>query len=273
MPHDALNGPKALGAFLRAHRERLTPAQAGLPGAPRRRTSGLRREELAQLSGISTTWYTWIEQGREVSVSPLTLARLARALQLGTAERDYLFSLAQASDPESQDAADAVSPALLESVQQLRCPGYLLDSVWNVVAWNAPAQALFSGFLGNDPAPNLLRFMFLHPLAQHLVADWPERARRVVAEFRAETRHFPHSAPVREQVEALCRASPQFDTWWHGQAVMAREGGVRRFRHPQRGEVAYRQQTFYPAASPALKLVMLLPGDDAENIDTQPQNG
>ncbi|PLR32635.1 transcriptional regulator [Chimaeribacter californicus] len=273
MQPDTLNGPKALGAFLRAHRERLTPAQAGLPRAPRRRTSGLRREELAQLSGISTTWYTWIEQGRDVSVSPLTLARLARALQLGTAERDYLFSLAQASDPEGQDAADAVSPALLASVQQIHCPGYLLDSVWNVISWNAPAQALFSGFLGSDPAPNLLNFMFLHPLARVLVADWPERARRVVAEFRAETRHFPHSEPVREQIQTLCRASVQFNGWWHGQTVMAREGGLRRFHHPQRGDVLYRQQTFYPAGSPALKLVMLLPGEDAENIDTPPQNG
>ena len=234
MQPDTLNGPKALGAFLRAQRERLTPAQAGLPSAPRRRTSGLRREELAQLSGISTTWYTWIEQGRDVSVSPLTLARLARALQLGTAEREYLFSLAQASDPESQDAADAAGPVLLASVQQLHCPGYLLDSIWNVISWNAPAQALFSGFLGTVPAPNLLNFMFLHP---------------------------------------LCRDSPLFAQWWHGQTVMAREGGLRRFHHPQHGEVHYRQQTFYPAGSPALKLVMLLPGEDAENIDTSPQNG
>jgi len=99
MQSEALSGPKALGAFLRAHRERITPDMLGLPSAPRRRTSGLRREELAQISGISATWYTWIEQGREVSISPHTLARIAKALRLGHAERHYLFTLARVADP------------------------------------------------------------------------------------------------------------------------------------------------------------------------------
>lgn len=273
MQHDALNGPQALGAFLRACRERLTPAQAGLPTAPRRRTRGLRREELAQLSNISTTWYTWIEQGRDVTASPLALARLAKALQLGAAEREYLFSLAQASDPEGAHSDTRPSPALLESVQQLTCPGYLLDSTWNVLAWNAPAGALFSAFLGVEPAPNLLNFMFLHPAARELVVDWPERARRVVAEFRADTRLLPHSEPVRQQVQRLCAASDTFYRGWHEQAVLAREGGLRRFHHPQHGELGYHQQTFFPAGSPALKLVMLLPGEPAETIECQAQPG
>ncbi len=102
MSNGSLSGPKALGAFLRAQREMLAPEKVGLPAAGRRRTSGLRREELAQLSSISTTWYTWIEQGREVSVSPAALSRLAQALQLAPAARDYLFNLANVKDPDKQ---------------------------------------------------------------------------------------------------------------------------------------------------------------------------
>lgn len=255
---ELLNGPKALGAFLRAQRERVTPQDVGLPTSPRRRTSGLRREELAQISGISTTWYTWIEQGRDVSISATTLDRLSQALRLEPAARDYLFSLAEVKDPQARVADDAPDARISESVHQLTCPGYLLDSAWNVLSWNPQAEQLFAGWLGVEPQPNLLRFMFLHPLAKTLVVNWEQRAKRVVAEFRAESGHYAHSDAIRQCVMALREESAAFNQWWTQQDVLGREGGERHFQHPLQGEVVYRQQTFFPAGHAEFKLVMLI---------------
>ncbi|MFZ4834162.1 helix-turn-helix transcriptional regulator [Rouxiella sp. Mn2063] len=255
---NSLTGPKALGAFLRAHRERTTPDMVGLPTGSRRRTSGLRREELAQISGISTTWYTWIEQGREVSISAATLNRMARALRLENAAREYLFSLAGVKDPLSRPASNTLDKHIADCLKELHCPAYFLDGSWNMLAWNNQAGELFSGWLEDDTQPNLLRFMFLHPQAKKLVVNWPERAQRVVAEFRADSSHFAHSEPIRQLVLTLCDASSEFTLWWTQQQVLAREGGERRFNHPTAGDVSYRQQTFYPAGNSELKLVMLI---------------
>ncbi|QMV53641.1 helix-turn-helix transcriptional regulator [Ewingella americana] len=256
--NDPLNGPKALGAFLRAQRERTSPQDVGLPSSTRRRTSGLRREELAQISGISTTWYTWIEQGRDVSISAATLDRLAQALRLEIAAREYLFSLAEVKDPQAKITDNTPDAPIRESVHQLNCPGYLLDSAWNVLSWNPQAEQLFAGWLGVDPQPNLLRFMFLNPLARTLVVNWSQRAKRVVAEFRAESAHYAHSDDIRQGVMALREESDIFDQWWTQQDVLGREGGERRFQHPTQGEVVYRQQTFFPAGHAEFKLVMLI---------------
>ncbi|HVC63264.1 MAG TPA: helix-turn-helix transcriptional regulator [Acetobacteraceae bacterium] len=129
---------RELGDFIRAQRERLSPAELGLAAQGRRRTPGLRREEVAQLCGLSATWYTWLEQGRDVSVSPLALARVAATLLLGRAERAYLFELAGKRDPDQAGAeAGGVPPALLACVEAIRAPAYVLDRDWNARCWNA----------------------------------------------------------------------------------------------------------------------------------------
>lgn len=255
---DLLSGPKALGAFLRTHRERTSPEAVGLPLSPRRRTSGLRREELAQISGISTTWYTWIEQGRDVSISAATLTRLAQALRLQPAEEDYLFSLAGIKNPHERTQEPSISDHLAQCIEQLNCPGYLIDSCWNMLAWNREAEQLFQGWLDRDKQPNLLRFMFLHPLAHKLLVNWEARAKRIVAEFRAETIHYAHSDDIRQLVLELRAESSVFNQWWAQQEVLAREGGERRFEHPLQGPVRYLQQTLLPAGNSELKLVMLI---------------
>jgi len=150
-----------LGDFVRAQREKLTPAAAGLAGAgARRRTPGLRREEVAQLCGLSTTWYTWIEQGRDVSVSPVALARLADALRLGRAERAYLFELAGKRDPKGDgDGTDDVPAVVLACVEAIGFPAYVLDRTWTARGWNTQAQRLFVGWLDSSAGErNLLRF-------------------------------------------------------------------------------------------------------------------
>src|SRR5258708_1543979 len=152
---------RALGEFIRAHRERLSPLAVGLPPGPRRRTPGLRREEVAQLCGVSPTWYTWIEQGRPVSASADALARIALALQLSRAERAYLFALAAHRDPaEPHPAAPDAPAALLETVQLVNAPAYVLDRQWNALAWNERAADLFVGWLDGTHDRNLLRYTF-----------------------------------------------------------------------------------------------------------------
>lgn len=251
-----------LAEFIRARREAVTPAMAGLPGGGRRRTPGLRREELAQLCDVSPTWLTWLEQGRPVSASAKMLARLAQVLQLSAAERAYLFEVADTHDP-SHGAGEGDGPAAAELaaiVAAIAAPAYILDRAWNAVAWNDAAAGLFTGWLHGDAAtPNQLRFMFLEPGARELVVGWPERAQRLVAEFRADIGRHADQAPLAGLIAELAGASAPFRQWWEAQQVQGRDGGLRRFQHPQQGLLAFHQVTLHLARQHELKLVMLLP--------------
>ena len=251
---------KALGDFLRSARARIQPESVGLPAGQRRRTPGLRREEVAQLCDISTTWYTWIEQGRPVAVSPTVLARLATVLRLQRAERHYLFELAEIADPEhGRVSADALPPVLADCVHSISAAAYILDRCWNVMSWNEPFLYLFDGWPARDPNPNLLRYIFLDPAARDLVVDWEQRASRVVAEFRADVAPHAGETGVREVVQTLLHDSPVFAHWWTRHTVVDRQGGVRDFQHPEQGRLSYQQITFRLATRPDCKLVMLIP--------------
>ena len=246
-----------LGGFLRTHRERLAPAAAGLSPGPRRRTPGLRREELAQLSGISATWYSWLEQGRAVAASPAALARL----QLTRAERAYLFELAGRRDPDDAPAAAAAEApaAVVAAVDGFAGPAYLLDHSWTARAWNQAAARLFVGWLDHPGERNQLRYIFLDPAARALICDWPGRARRVLAEFRADYSRHVDDPGLEALIAELSRRSGFFRRAWQDQRVTGREGGERRFNHPADGLVRYAQSTFNPAGHPDLKLVLLTP--------------
>ena len=251
-----------LAEFIRARREAVTPAMAGLPGGGRRRTPGLRREELAQLCDVSPTWLTWLEQGRPVSASAKMLARLAQVLQLSAAERAYLFEVADKHDPShaTGEGGGLATAELAAIVAAIAAPAYILDRAWNAVAWNDAAAALFTGWLHGDAAtPNQLRFMFLEPGARELVVGWPERAQRLVAEFRADIGRHADQAPLAGLIADLAGASAPFRQWWEAQQVQGRDGGLRRFQHPQQGLLAFHQVTLHLARQHELKLVMLLP--------------
>jgi transcriptional regulator with XRE-family HTH domain len=250
---------RVLGAFLRTRRERLTPAEVHIRGTSRRRTPGLRREEVAQLCGMSPTWYTWLEQGRDVSVSPHALARVADALHLTAAERAYLFELTRKRDPETVADAErgGLPDSLVSALDAITAPAYVLDRLWQACGWNAAAGHLFSQWLGG-PERNLLRYVFLDPTAQALICDWENRARRLAAEFRADTAHRAEDKEVSALVADLCRASPRFLQFWGDHSVLAREGGTRDFNHPQDGVLRYEQITLIPAARSGYKLVMLV---------------
>jgi len=258
---------RLLGAFIRSHREHLdAPSRPGGPNAApgrRRRTAGLRREEVALLCGISVTWYTWIEQGRDISISPASLARLADALRLTAAERAYAFELAQKRDPVPPFATvarpgDGVPASLAAALEAVTTPAYLLDRNWRAVAWNEAAAELFTDWLGG-PESNLLRYVFLDPNARRFIRDWDDRARRLLAEFRADTALAPNDPAQLALVTGLREASPVFARLWDEHAVLAREGGARAFEHPKDGIRLYQQVTLAPAAHPDHKFVMLLP--------------
>jgi transcriptional regulator with XRE-family HTH domain len=251
---------RALGAFIRAHRERVSPEAAGISVGIRRRTPGLRREEVAQLCGVSPTWYTWIEQGRDVSASAAALARIADALRLSRPERAYLFELAGQRDPASGRTSEIDVPAALHaSVSAIAGPAYLLDRQWNALSWNDAAAELFVGWLSGDADRNLLRYMFHCPSARTLVVDWAGRAARLVAEFRADSSRHLDAPPMRDFLTSLSETSPAFAAFWASQDVVDREGGRRAFEHPRLGHVTFEQITWKAALYDDLKLVMLVP--------------
>jgi transcriptional regulator with XRE-family HTH domain len=218
---------RLLGEFVRAHRERVRPSAA----TGRRRTSGLRREELAALAGISVTWCTWIEQGRAVQASPEALARISQALSLSRAEHDYLFKLAGRVDPEGSHGPSAdAPPSLIAAVKAIEYPAYGLDRLWKRAA-------------------------------RELIPNWKDRARRLLAEFRADFARTFRDAQVRIFVETLRAESAFFAEAWDEQAVQSREGGLRLFNHPDDGLVSFTQHTFAPAERPDYKLVINTPVD------------
>jgi transcriptional regulator with XRE-family HTH domain len=252
---------KALGEFIKTQRTQLPTAALRLGGSTRRRTAGLRREEVAQLCDISVTWYTWIEQGRTVSVSAPALARIAEALQLSRAKRAYLFELSGKKDPQAQDALAQEIPAeILAVAGAIKTPAYLLDRHWNAIAWNRAAKTLFVGWLDKKSASrNLLEYTYCTSEAAQLISDWEQRASRLAAEFRADCGMYLDEPEIAQLVARLSAASSAFERAWNLHDVVEKEGGERRFSHPALGQLSYRQVNLRVANRPELKLVMLLP--------------
>jgi transcriptional regulator with XRE-family HTH domain len=254
---------RLLGDFLRARREALQPLDVGLPQRSRRRTPGLRREEVAQLCGISSTWYTWMEQGRTAAISPATLVALAQGLQLSRAERAYLFEIAGRVDPSPPGRAVTGGEELASLVRVIRTPAYVLDRYWNAIEWNPPAAQLFRDWLGTArPAhqlPNLLRYVFLQPRAKALLLDWEERARRLVAEFRADMPQMRDDPQRSALVEELSRASREFASGWRAQRVLARDGGRRSFRAGRGRVLHFEQHILRVVRRPDLRMTVLVP--------------
>jgi len=251
-----------LGDFLRARRAGLRPQDLGLPHHSRRRTPGLRREEVAQLCGISPTWYTWIEQGRTIAVSPATLVALALGLHLTHAERAYLFEIAGRLDPSPPAPASTGAEELAGLVRLIRAPAYVLDRYWNAIEWNPAAAGLFRDWLtlkaGRQP-PNLLRYVFLHPRARSFLLDWDERAQRLVAEFRADTPRLRDDPQRAALVEELSRASREFALAWRSQRVLARDGGRRSFRAGRAAVQHFEQHILRVVRRPDLRMTVLVP--------------
>jgi transcriptional regulator with XRE-family HTH domain len=272
MSPDNMNEPQAnkaedrkmLADFLRIRRERLTPQQVGLPGYQRRRTPGLRREEVAQLASMSLTWYTWLEQARSISVSSSVLASLATALRLTDDERRYMFILAgKHNELDELPTTNTISTALQAIVDnQGYFPAYLMGRYWELLAWNRAACLLF-GDLDALPTQerNLIWYTFLNPEARLRIVDWPERAQRLIAEFRVDCSAYLAEPEFVAFVDNLKRNSAEFAEWWGKQDVYGRVGGQREFNHPNAGRLVFEQTTFHLSGASGIKLVIHAPGD------------
>jgi transcriptional regulator with XRE-family HTH domain len=260
----------ALGHYLRNRRTRLDPAAFGFAGT-RRRTPGLRREEVAQLAHISQTWYTCLEQGRGGPPSSDALDRIARALMLTEDEREHLFLLGLGRTPATQappDSATTVSPRLQRLLDALRwSPAYIKTLTWDFVAWNRAANAVF-GYNALPPDQrNILRRIFLDPATRAKQFDWDSVARYVVAAFHADAaRATWAAAEVQALVDELCAASADFAALWQAHDVHAQGEGSKRLRHPQAGTLALEYSSFTVEGRPDLGMVVFNPVD-TENLN------
>lgn len=192
-----------------------------------------------------------------------TLRAIAAGLHLSNAERAYLFELAARADPEHPSDEGSAPHRLADLVKVIRTPAYILDRHWDAIAWNRPAALLFEDWLKARGARNLLRYVFLHPQAPSFIVNWPERAQRLVAEYRSDTAAW-RDDPVRQAlVDELRSGSRAFDAAWRSQKVLSREGGLRAFEHAHSGRREYEQFTLRVAQHPDLKLTVLVPHEPA----------
>lgn len=263
----------ALGAYLRDRRARLDPAAFGYT-ASRRRTPGLRREEVAQRADVSATWYTWLEQGRGGAPSAEVLERIAGALLLTDAEREHLFLLALGRPPEVRyrggAAAEGVSPRLQRVLDGLALsPAFVRTLTWDVVAWNEAAAAVLTDYGLLAPAErNVLRLVFCDADVRAAQPDWDASARFLVAAFRADAARSGAPREVAAFVDALSRESPEFRAIWRDHDVRAFGEGSKLRHHPSAGPIGLEYSTFAVDGRPDLGLVVFSPStpDDAARV-------
>lgn len=260
----------ALGAYLRDRRTKLDPASFGLPLA-RRRTPGLRREEVAQRANVSATWYTWLEQGRGGAPSADVLDRIARALMLTDAEREHLFILGLGRPPQVQITEDdSITPRLQRLVDAFEfSPAMIKNATWDVVAWNRAFATVLTDYSALPPDKrNVLRVFFGNPDVRAIQFDWESVARFVVGVFRADVARIGATAKVAALVDELCQSSPDFDRLWRSNEVLSHGGGIKKLRHPILGTLNLEFSAFAVDGRPDLGLVVYNPAtpEDRERV-------
>jgi transcriptional regulator with XRE-family HTH domain len=255
-----------LGEFLRSRRDRLRPQDIGVhPHGLRRRVPGLRREELAQLAGVSVAYYTRLEQGQNANASDAVLEALARALRLDDDERAHLYRLSRsARKPAKKSRPERLRPATQQTINAIEdLPAYVVGRSLDVLAWNRPARSLLAGHLDadapqrTDVRPNMGRLVFVDLHTRDLYVDWAEKARETVAYLRAASSRYPDDPALASLIGELSMKSPQFATLWAKHPVAECGSGPRRFDHPVVGELTLTQQITTLSDDPGQRLVIL----------------
>lgn len=267
-PVRALGRGSELGAFLRSRRARLKPADVGLPPGVRRRTTGLRREEVAQLAGVGTTWYTWLEQGRNINPSVHVIEAVARALRLNPAERRYLFALTRAEEPPPLPSSEIVSDHLRRVIGNLEpLPAYITGATWNVLAWNKTASALFNDFGTRPPQlKNIVWTVFAEPFARTLFVDWQDTARGLLAAVRESSGRRAGDPAFETLISDLQRASPDFRIWWSDYEVGCVDDEPKRLNHPLVGELLLDLATLAVVGDGELRCTIFTPADNGRSL-------
>jgi transcriptional regulator with XRE-family HTH domain len=255
---------RELAELLRSRRDRLTPADVGLPAGSRRRTAGLRREEVAHLAGVSTTYYTFLEQGRDVRPSRQVVTAIAGALRLSTAERAHLFQLAGITPVgDEQNQAETVTPVLSAMIDRLDpFPAYLKGRRWDVLAANRAARALFTDWLARAPGDrNQIWWMFTDPDARKVYVHWEKEASDMLGRFRAAAARRLDDPDFTDLIERLHQASPEVRSWWPRYDVQPVGGGTKHLHHPALGDVAFQHTVLQVADRPEQMLVYFTTAD------------
>jgi transcriptional regulator with XRE-family HTH domain len=247
------------GDFLRSRREKLTPKAVGLPVGRRRRTAGLRREEVAELAGIGVDWYIRLEQGRTVSPSVATIDALARALRLSKAEHAHLRALARDADRRAF-SREVVPDAIRRLLDGLNQPAYVTGRRWDVLAWNKAAEDIFAFSRLAEADRNTLISVLTNPHSRRQFgASWEKEARRMVAQFRATHDLWAGDPAFIELLERLRQGCPQFSAWWEAHDIKSVAGGQKLLHHPKKGLLRFEHASFQANDDPALKLVIYTP--------------
>lgn len=250
-----------LGTFLRDRRLKMDPAAFGF-GGERRRTPGLRREEVAQRANISPTWYTWLEQGRGGAPSVDVLNRIAAGLMLTEPEREHLFILGIGRPPEANyKGSDEITPRLQRVLDAFAfSPAIIKTVTWDVAAWNAAAATLLTDY-GTLPREqrNILRLMFTDSRMKAAQEDWLSVARYVVGAFRADAARAGAGAEIARLVEELSRLSPEFEALWRDNDVAGHAAGLKRLHHPEHGLIELEFSAFAVDGRPDLGMIVYNP--------------
>ncbi|HEY1571054.1 MAG TPA: helix-turn-helix transcriptional regulator [Pseudonocardiaceae bacterium] len=262
LPDDARR--TELAAFLRSRRERIAPAQVGLPISGRRRTPGLRREEVAQLAGVGVTWYTWLEQGRDIHASEPVLAAIAATLRLDPYERVHLYTLAGQPEPPIERDCKAINPTMLVMLHQLEpIPASVTNARFDILARNRTYDRMVGGL---DVLPfedrNSLVQAFTNPAWRARIVDWDENAPRLVAQFRANMAQHVTEQTWKCLVRRLREQSPEFETLWNHHDVRAPENFTKRYRNPEVGLLRLEYTQLWLGPRSEIKLTTYTPADD-----------
>jgi len=260
----------SLGTYLKDRRAKLDPTAFGFP-LKRRRTPGLRREEVAQRANVSATWYTWLEQGRGGAPSADVLDRIARAMMLTDVEREHLFLLGLGRPPEVRyHAPDGISPRLQRVLDTLEySPAFIRSATWDVIAWNKAAAAVLTDYSTlPDGQRNVLRMMFRDSRVRAVQPNWQSVARYVVASFRADVARAGAARNVQSLVDELCATSPEFAAMWRDNDVQGHGDGVKVLNHPVAGPLSMEFSAFAVDGRPDLNMVIYNPATpvDADKI-------
>lgn len=253
---------KELGDFLKTRRAKISPSQVGLPVGLRRRTPGLRREEVASLAGIGITWYTWLEQGRPIQVSSQVLESLSRVLMLEEQEIIHLYTLAQQTPPTAVPASiEAVNPMLQHVLDSLTLsPSIILDGRWNILAWNKAASAIFLDYSRIEVSKrNSLHIMFTNKTYKCLFPNWEFLAKGMLARFRAACSKFIDDPWLVEMVNHLRAESREFNEWWHLHHVESEQEIYKTIQHPTLGVLSFEHTSFLVCDDTQLKMTINTP--------------
>ena len=252
-----------LSEFLKSCRARLQPSAVGLPQASRRRTPGLRREDVAALAGLSATWYTWLEQGRDVRASDRILESLSRTLRLNCEERDYLFSLAQSRPaPLQPSQALEVPETVKRTLDALNVPAEVITPRWDVIYWNPMVKRCFRDYGALPPERrNLMRILMTSPEYQEDPVEYEAMARRIIAKLRVDYSQAAGDPSFDALIEEMTEVAPMFRDLWRSPEIRSRSEGVHLLKHPQLGGITFEHTSYVVEGAPSLRVVIFAPHD------------